>query len=136
MSKRSSLWFLIRTYVIREKSIVQRHSGNLFIARANVDFLLVKWWFYSTSIIFYIFTFTSTSLLQNLFSRKETTINVNFLRRGKSYAIDWKKSDKDKLNINFMYDAPIQLAAYIGAINSSKRYPFVVIRYNLSIAIS
>ncbi|KAF7388234.1 hypothetical protein HZH66_011001 [Vespula vulgaris] len=46
--------------------------------------------------------------------------------RGKSYAIDWKKSDKDKLNINFMYDAPIQLAAYIGAINSSKRYPFVV----------
>nr|KAF7413329.1 hypothetical protein H0235_013180 [Vespula pensylvanica] len=46
--------------------------------------------------------------------------------RGKLYAIDWKKSDKDKLNINFMYDAPTQLAAYIGAINSSKRYPFVV----------
>ncbi|KAL2718735.1 LOW QUALITY PROTEIN: mitochondrial genome maintenance exonuclease 1-like, partial [Vespula squamosa] len=46
--------------------------------------------------------------------------------RGKLCAIDWKKSDKDKLNINSMYDAPIQLAAYIGAINSSERYPFVV----------
>lgn len=62
-------------------------------------------------------------------------INVNFLRRGKLYAIDWKKSDKDKPNINFMYDAPIQLAAYIGAINSSERYPFVVNRYSLSIAV-
>ncbi|XP_047361701.1 mitochondrial genome maintenance exonuclease 1-like [Vespa velutina] len=48
--------------------------------------------------------------------------------RGKLYAIDWKKSDKDKENINSMYDAPIQLAAYIGAINSSKRYPFTIDR--------
>ncbi|XP_035738488.1 mitochondrial genome maintenance exonuclease 1-like [Vespa mandarinia] len=46
--------------------------------------------------------------------------------RGELYAIDWKKSDKDKENINSMYDAPIQLAAYIGAVNSSKRYPFTI----------
>ncbi|XP_043504747.1 mitochondrial genome maintenance exonuclease 1-like [Polistes fuscatus] len=46
--------------------------------------------------------------------------------RDKLCVIDWKKSDKDKKNVNLTYDAPIQLAAYVGAINSSKSYPFSI----------
>ncbi|XP_014601009.1 PREDICTED: mitochondrial genome maintenance exonuclease 1-like [Polistes canadensis] len=46
--------------------------------------------------------------------------------RGKLCVIDWKKSDKDKKKLNLTYDAPIQLAAYVGAINSSKSYPFSI----------
>ncbi|XP_058792600.1 mitochondrial genome maintenance exonuclease 1-like [Phymastichus coffea] len=38
--------------------------------------------------------------------------------------IDWKKSDKTKSTISSTYDAPLQLAAYIGAINSDPNYPF------------
>ncbi|XP_025163072.1 mitochondrial genome maintenance exonuclease 1 isoform X2 [Harpegnathos saltator] len=46
--------------------------------------------------------------------------------RGEDYVIDWKKSDKKKLDLKETYDAPMQVAAYIGAINASNLYPFVV----------
>ncbi|KAL6422325.1 hypothetical protein ACFW04_010586 [Cataglyphis niger] len=46
--------------------------------------------------------------------------------RGKNYVIDWKKSDRKKLNLKATYDAPVQIAAYIGAINASNLYPFVI----------
>ncbi|KAI4494053.1 hypothetical protein M0802_009320 [Mischocyttarus mexicanus] len=46
--------------------------------------------------------------------------------RGKLCIIDWKKSDKDKENLAETYDAPLQLAAYAGAINSSNNYQFSV----------
>ncbi|XP_072756332.1 mitochondrial genome maintenance exonuclease 1 [Anoplolepis gracilipes] len=46
--------------------------------------------------------------------------------RGENYLIDWKKSDKKKLNLKSTYDAPVQIAAYIGAINASNLYPFVI----------
>lgn len=40
--------------------------------------------------------------------------------------IDWKKSDKLKSTISMTYDAPLQIAAYIGAINFDSNYPFKV----------
>lgn len=46
--------------------------------------------------------------------------------RGENYLIDWKKSDKKKLSLRATYDAPLQIAAYIGAINASNQYPFVI----------
>ncbi|XP_011165126.1 mitochondrial genome maintenance exonuclease 1 [Solenopsis invicta] len=48
--------------------------------------------------------------------------------RGENYVIDWKKSDRKKLDLKHTYDAPVQLAAYIGAINASNLYPFVIKR--------
>ncbi|XP_011063730.1 PREDICTED: mitochondrial genome maintenance exonuclease 1-like [Acromyrmex echinatior] len=48
--------------------------------------------------------------------------------RNENYVIDWKKSDRQKMNLKQTYDAPIQLAAYIGAINASNLYPFVIKR--------
>ncbi|XP_014477541.1 PREDICTED: uncharacterized protein LOC106745975 isoform X2 [Dinoponera quadriceps] len=48
--------------------------------------------------------------------------------RGENYVIDWKKSDKKKLDLKATYDAPIQVAAYIGAINASNLYPFAIKR--------
>ncbi|XP_012229763.1 uncharacterized protein [Linepithema humile] len=54
--------------------------------------------------------------------------------RGENYVIDWKKSDKKKLDLKQTYDGPIQIAAYIGAINASNLYPFVIKRGLLVIA--
>ncbi|XP_011642320.2 mitochondrial genome maintenance exonuclease 1-like [Pogonomyrmex barbatus] len=48
--------------------------------------------------------------------------------RDHNYVIDWKNSDRQKLNLKYTYDAPVQLAAYIGAINASNLYPFEIKR--------
>jgi hypothetical protein len=40
--------------------------------------------------------------------------------------IDWKTSQKDKLTLRATYDAPLQIAAYVGALNHDRRYPFQV----------
>lgn len=50
--------------------------------------------------------------------------------RDKLVVIDWKKSDKLKSTISMTYDAPLQIAAYIGAINFDSNYPFKVIDSN------
>ncbi|CAL7943428.1 unnamed protein product [Xylocopa violacea] len=42
--------------------------------------------------------------------------------------IDWKKSRKQKASLAATFDAPIQLAAYIGAINASNKYSFRIDR--------
>lgn len=51
--------------------------------------------------------------------------------------IEWKKSDKLKKTLAFTYDAPVQLCAYLGALNSRKEYHnnpitngIVVVAYN------
>ena len=40
--------------------------------------------------------------------------------------IDWKTSKKDKLTLAATFDAPIQIAAYAGALNYDERYPYQV----------
>lgn len=46
--------------------------------------------------------------------------------KGNLCVIDWKKSDKPKDSIENTYDAPIQVASYVGAINSDSNYNFQV----------
>ncbi|XP_051157204.1 mitochondrial genome maintenance exonuclease 1-like [Leptopilina boulardi] len=46
--------------------------------------------------------------------------------RGDLCLIDWKKSDKRKDTIESIYDAPTQVASYIGAINADLNYPFEI----------
>lgn len=46
--------------------------------------------------------------------------------RGELCLIDWKKSDKRKDTIDSVYDAPMQVASYIGAMNADLNYPFEV----------
>lgn len=35
--------------------------------------------------------------------------------------IEWKKSDRQKKQLSFTYDAPIQLCSYLGALNVSRK---------------
>ncbi|XP_001606585.2 mitochondrial genome maintenance exonuclease 1 [Nasonia vitripennis] len=46
--------------------------------------------------------------------------------RGNLCCIDWKKSDKAKNTLGSTYDAPLQLASYIGALNADLKYPFQI----------
>ncbi|XP_043785505.1 mitochondrial genome maintenance exonuclease 1-like isoform X2 [Apis laboriosa] len=46
--------------------------------------------------------------------------------RDEIYLIDWKKSDKKKASLAATFDAPVQLAAYIGAVNASNKYSFKI----------
>ncbi|XP_017879138.1 mitochondrial genome maintenance exonuclease 1-like [Ceratina calcarata] len=48
--------------------------------------------------------------------------------RDQVYVIDWKKSGKQKASLAATFDAPVQLAAYIGAINASNEYSFRIDR--------
>ncbi|CAK9816687.1 Mitochondrial genome maintenance exonuclease 1 [Anthophora plagiata] len=48
--------------------------------------------------------------------------------RNQLYIIEWKKSTKLKTSFEQTFDVPIQLAAYIGAINASNNYPFRIDR--------
>jgi hypothetical protein len=49
-----------------------------------------------------------------------------FVCRGKPVIIEWKKSDKQKPEIEKTYDAPLQLSAYFGAMNYDVNYNFQV----------
>lgn len=40
------------------------------------------------------------------------------------YAVEWKTSEKSKSNLSATFDAPIQLCAYLGALNADSRYKF------------
>lgn len=42
--------------------------------------------------------------------------------------IEWKKSDRLKASLAATYDAPLQLCAYLGAINADPRYRFEHVR--------
>ncbi|XP_046749802.1 uncharacterized protein LOC124413328 isoform X2 [Diprion similis] len=46
------------------------------------------------------------------------------LYRGNLCVIEWKKSDRMKNTIGSTFDAPIQVASYIGALNSDENYKF------------
>lgn len=46
--------------------------------------------------------------------------------RNKLVIIDWKKSDKLKTTLDMMFDAPLQVAAYVGAVNFDKCFPYKV----------
>jgi len=46
--------------------------------------------------------------------------------KGKPVLIEWKKSDKQKPEIEKTYDAPLQLSAYFGAMNYDVKYNFQV----------
>ncbi|KAG6795899.1 mitochondrial genome maintenance exonuclease 1 [Apis mellifera caucasica] len=46
--------------------------------------------------------------------------------RDEIYLIDWKKSDKKKASLAATFDAPVQVAAYIGAVNASNKYSFKI----------
>ncbi|KAF6212006.1 hypothetical protein GE061_012524 [Apolygus lucorum] len=46
--------------------------------------------------------------------------------KGKPVAIEWKRSDKPKPTIKHTYDAPLQLSAYIGALNFDNHYKLQV----------
>lgn len=41
-------------------------------------------------------------------------------------ALEWKTSDKMKQRLSSTFDAPIQMCAYLGALNSDPRYNFNV----------
>lgn len=45
--------------------------------------------------------------------------------------IDWKKSAKPKETLYQTYDYPIQLAAYLGALNYDNNYPFQVTKFTI-----
>ncbi|KAG8042504.1 hypothetical protein G9C98_005138 [Cotesia typhae] len=53
--------------------------------------------------------------------------------RGNLCLIDWKKSEKIK-TLSSIYDSPLQLSAYIGALNSDPNYPFKIKTGILAIA--
>lgn len=42
--------------------------------------------------------------------------------------IDWKTSEKPKPVVNMTYDAPLQVAAYIGAMNADPNYDVEVLK--------
>ncbi|PSN43329.1 hypothetical protein C0J52_14173 [Blattella germanica] len=46
--------------------------------------------------------------------------------KGRPVLIEWKKSDKQKSEIEKTYDAPLQLCAYIGAMNYDTKYSLQV----------
>ena len=49
--------------------------------------------------------------------------------RGKPVVIEWKRCTKPKEDIAKTYDAPLQLTAYVGAMNYDARYDAMVIGY-------
>lgn len=54
---------------------------------------------------------------------------LNCFYRGDLCAIDWKTSLKPKKKISDLYEYPLQLVAYAGAINVDENYLFKVGSY-------
>ncbi|XP_062986060.1 mitochondrial genome maintenance exonuclease 1 [Elgaria multicarinata webbii] len=51
---------------------------------------------------------------------------INCLTSYRDSCIDWKTSDKSKPFLRNTFDSPLQIAAYIGAINHDSNYNFQV----------
>lgn len=49
-----------------------------------------------------------------------------FFSRDELCAFEWKTSEKAKPRLTSTYDAPVQLCAYLGALNADPRYDLVV----------
>lgn len=41
--------------------------------------------------------------------------------------IEWKTSQRTKATLEDAYDDPVQIAAYVGALNADDKYPFEVL---------
>ena len=54
------------------------------------------------------------------------TLDCIGIYKGTVYLIDWKTSRKKKRTFKDLYDYPLQVVAYIGALNFDPSYPFKV----------
>lgn len=64
----------------------------------------------------------------SLFSEDYVQSSITLLScfRNVPVVIEWKKSSRDKSSLQATYDAPVQLAAYMGAVNNDVSYDFKV----------
>lgn len=63
--------------------------------------------------------------IESWFAIDITLLCFILFNSGELCALEWKTSEKAKLNLNAMFDAPIQLCAYLGALNSDPRYDVI-----------
>ena len=63
-------------------------------------------------------------------------LSIFIFRRGRIVVIEWKTSDRKKSTINSTFDYPLQMCAYLGALNADARYTIqangaiLVVAYN------
>ena len=63
-------------------------------------------------------------------THRHTTYMLLYPCRGVWCAIDWKTSRRPRPKLRDMYDGPLQVCAYMGAINQDQRYPVKVSGYS------
>ena len=72
---------------------------------------------------------THTHVYAHMHTHRHTTHMLLSPCRGVWCAIDWKTSRRPRPKLRDMYDGPLQVCAYIGAINQDQRYPVKVSGY-------
>lgn len=70
------------------------------------------------------------------FDKVRKILQLNFFRQNLTI-IEWKNSDRHKRTVNFTFDAPLQLASYLGMMNTREEYiknpiltGIIVVAYN------